>query len=285
MDEDYERILLIKPDVFIYKIPPRTTNRAYRASDWKLDEPDWVGKLKVVAKGNECLIKLEDKNNGQLFAKCPVDKYPGTAIESVSDSSRYFVIRIQDENTNRTAFIGIGFSDRGDSFDLNVALQDHFKIVNKAETGEVAEADTQPKLDLQLKEGQTIKVNLNLKKSGNATSRPRTKVATGGGIGILPPPPGGIKLPPPSAAKQAAVNTVNNPPAVKNNTATEARTTTNAANDLLLDFDSFSISRSSEASSNNCPKSLASTDLLNDFDSAFNNTTATTKSSNDWANF
>ena len=29
----------------------------------------------------------------------------------------------------RNAFIGIGFADRGDAFDLNVALQDHFKLV------------------------------------------------------------------------------------------------------------------------------------------------------------
>ena len=29
--------------------------------------------------------------------------------------------------TGRHAFIGIGFADRGDSFDLIVALQDHFK--------------------------------------------------------------------------------------------------------------------------------------------------------------
>lgn len=27
---------------------------------------------------------------------CPVDKYPGIAVEQVLDSSRYFVIRIQD---------------------------------------------------------------------------------------------------------------------------------------------------------------------------------------------
>ncbi|CAG2107616.1 unnamed protein product, partial [Medioppia subpectinata] len=106
--EDYERILLIKSDVFIFKIPPKTTNRAHRAADWKLDAPDWTGRLRLVAKGKECILKLEDKMTGQLFGKCPVDKYPGIALESVSDSSRYFVIRLQDDN-GRNAFIGIGF--------------------------------------------------------------------------------------------------------------------------------------------------------------------------------
>ena len=51
--------------------------------------------------------------------------------------SRYFVIKIVDDN-GRSAFIGIGFSDRSDSFDLNVALQDHFKGVTKE--AEIAKA-------------------------------------------------------------------------------------------------------------------------------------------------
>ena len=36
---------------------------------------------------------------GELFAACPVDNYPGTAVESVSDSARYFVLRIKDESS------------------------------------------------------------------------------------------------------------------------------------------------------------------------------------------
>ena len=36
--------------------------------------------------------------SGELFAQAPVDQFPGTAVESVMDSSRYFVIRIEDGN-------------------------------------------------------------------------------------------------------------------------------------------------------------------------------------------
>lgn len=35
---------------------------------------------------------------GELFAQAPVDQYPGSIVEAVTDSSRYFVIRIEDGN-------------------------------------------------------------------------------------------------------------------------------------------------------------------------------------------
>lgn len=34
-----------------------------------------------------------------------------------------------DPTAGQHAFVGMGFSDRGDAFDFNVALQDHFKLV------------------------------------------------------------------------------------------------------------------------------------------------------------
>ena len=74
------------------------------------------------------IIFISQKNQGELFAACPVDAYPSPAVESVTDSARYFVLRIKDES-GRSAFIGLGFTDRSDSFDFNVALQDHFKLV------------------------------------------------------------------------------------------------------------------------------------------------------------
>ena len=38
-----------------------------RAADWKLDQPDWTGRVRVCAKGKECYIKIEDKNSGKVF--------------------------------------------------------------------------------------------------------------------------------------------------------------------------------------------------------------------------
>lgn len=116
----------------------------------------------MVAKGTQLLIKLEDKNSGQLYANCPVEAYPGVAIESVSDSSRYFVLRIMDDS-GRTAFIGLGFGDRSDSFDMNVALQDHFKWVkNQEQIEKEKEEGPKAQLDLGFKEGETIKINMKI---------------------------------------------------------------------------------------------------------------------------
>lgn len=60
----------------------------------------------------------------------------------------------------RAAFIGLGFGDRSDSFDLNVALQDHFKWLKKEK--QISEEPSGPSLDLGFKEGETIKINMKI---------------------------------------------------------------------------------------------------------------------------
>lgn len=191
MDADYESIVLVKNEVFVYQIPPRTSNRNYRAADWKLESPSWTGRLRLISKSDKMFLKLEDQNSCQLFAQCPIETYPGPAIEPVSDSSRYFVIRVVSERGDK-AFIGLGFADRGDSFDLNVSLQDHFKKLKAPDASQAAAAELNaPKLDLSFKAGETIKINIGGKSDGGSSSRPRRpQASSGGGIGLLPPPPG-----------------------------------------------------------------------------------------------
>ncbi|XP_026858086.1 adaptin ear-binding coat-associated protein 1 [Electrophorus electricus] len=192
---EYESIICVKPDISVYRIPPRATNRGYRAADWKLDAPDWTGRMRITAKGKVAYIKLEDKLSGELFAQAPVQEYPGIAVETVNDSSRYFVLRIQDDN-GRSAYIGVGFSDRGDAFDFSVALQDHFKWVKQEnEISKSAQAaDSGPKMELGFKEGQTITLNI-----GQGKKRDKPRPQSSGGLGLLPPPPGGKIAPPPSS--------------------------------------------------------------------------------------
>ncbi|XP_024126938.1 adaptin ear-binding coat-associated protein 2 [Oryzias melastigma] len=212
-DDSYESMLCVKPEVHVYKIPPRASNRGYRAADWKLDEPAWSGRMKITAKGKKAFIKLEDRNTGELFAQAPVEEYPGIVVEAVTDSSRYFVIRIEDGN-GRHAFIGLGFADRGDSFDFNVALQDHFKWVKQE--GELAKLEAnqsnQPKLDLGFKEGQTIKISIgNIKKKDGGGAKPRPAAGgllpppPGAKVGGIMPPPGGHQPTPPAQANTAAL--------------------------------------------------------------------------------
>ncbi|NWR81778.1 NECP2 protein, partial [Centropus unirufus] len=168
-----------------------------RAAEWQLDQPAWSGRLRITAKGKAAFIKLEDKTSGELFAQAPVEDFPGIAVEAVTDSSRYFVLRIEDGN-GRRAFIGVGFADRGDAFDFNVALQDHFKWVRQQ--GELARQaenpDQGPKLDLGFKEGQTIKLNIaNMKKKEGTVGNTRPRPVGPGGLSLLPPPPGGKSTP------------------------------------------------------------------------------------------
>lgn len=205
---DYERVLTVKPEVLVYRLPPRPSNRGYRAADWGLDKPSWTGRMRIVVLNNKLTIKLEDRT-GELFAKAPVDTYPSVVVESVLDSSRYFVLRISDDG-DRTAFIGIGFADRGDAFDFNVTLQDHFNSLRKDQEIEKSLTAEKP-LDLQLKEGQTISINLGGKLGSKvAASKPRTNVGLGAGGILLPPPPSAsgasqshAPIPPPHSSNTA----------------------------------------------------------------------------------
>lgn len=39
-----------------------------RADEWDINKWAWEGVLKVVSKGEECIIRLEDKTTGMIFS-------------------------------------------------------------------------------------------------------------------------------------------------------------------------------------------------------------------------
>lgn len=86
----------------------------------------------------------------------------------------------------------MGFGDRSDSFDLNVALQDHFKWVKNQEIIEKEKVEPRQELDLGFKAGETIKINMKItKKDGSEGGVAGRGVKPRGATsGILLPPPG-----------------------------------------------------------------------------------------------
>jgi hypothetical protein len=59
----------------------------------------WIVKLAILIHSK--------RSAGELFAMCPVDAHPGVAVEPVSDSSRYFVLRLADPSGNAILWNGI----------------------------------------------------------------------------------------------------------------------------------------------------------------------------------
>jgi hypothetical protein len=103
---------------------------------------------------------IDDKN--VTFASCPVTD--DTAVERTLDSGRYFVLRIQNAQ-GKHAFIGIAFNERNDSFDFNVALQEHKSECEREDqaAAQAASGETTssaPTRDFSLKEGQKIHVSI-----------------------------------------------------------------------------------------------------------------------------
>lgn len=213
-DDHFEHTLLVVREVCVYKIPPRSTSGGYKCGEWLQSDKIWSGRLRVVSCRERCEIRLEDPATGELFAACFV--HPGqreTSVETVLDSSRYFVLKIED-GRGKHAFIGLGFTERNEAFDFNVALSDHEKHVKreqeKEDGGESGEnhIDIHPAVNHRLKEGETIRISVKNKPAGGTGMLSSAGLSGGhsgpakpAGLVLSPPPIGGGKirspLPPP----------------------------------------------------------------------------------------
>jgi len=236
-EDELEQTLQVVRECYVYKIPPRFVSAGHKAADWDLSAPLWTGRLTVTSKGDRCVVKLEDPSTGELFAQCPVSD---ASIEPVTDSSRYFVLKI-DDGTGRHAFVGMGFAERSEAFDFSSALQDHKKYVKqrKEEKESVNKISNAPKVDYSLPEGAKIHVNIkvpSVKKPSNSSP------TMGGGLGFLPPPPGSSqakKVTPPSTSNQYPTSFFQSPMSMPAQQTNPQQTNSQSSQNDLFDFTDF----------------------------------------------
>ena len=184
---DVHHLTLPPPSQFHYNTIP-----AKRADDWNLAAPLKTCSLLVEQHGDVLLLLFriqnpDDPNLTTLFAKAKIDLATTTTdksgkklsleyfVESVVDSSRYFVVRILDERNGREAHIGFGFRDRDEATDFRESLNFYQKSIRRKE--EAAEAMKQFSDDnnisatkLSLDEGEKIHINLGGKSKGGSKS-------------------------------------------------------------------------------------------------------------------
>ena len=203
-----------------------------KSGSWRIEDRIFTGHLMVVDCGEVCELRLTDGNTcaaaqcvrteriapfhsislcaarrvlpvaskviaghrGELFAMCPLRVGERMAcVEPAADSSRNFVVRVVDATSKRHAFLGMGFPERDDAFDFNVALSDWEKHLQGA-ADSVAAAAAAPQHDFSLKAGETIKVKPIASKgaggglmSSMAALGPDSS-SSAGGAGLLAPP-------------------------------------------------------------------------------------------------
>jgi hypothetical protein len=107
LDITTEILLLTITETFIYKVPPLKSASGHRAEEWGLDKPLFTGLLRVFQHDQKLRIVLYSYNNPaslstdtenlSIFGECPIEVKPKEDIlafvDSVIDSSRYFVLR------------------------------------------------------------------------------------------------------------------------------------------------------------------------------------------------
>jgi hypothetical protein len=165
--EIIERVRTTIPNAHVFKLPPRqSASVGWRGADWK--EKVWQGTVKVVERLDQTAVLLVDRTKGSIFAVCPVKE---GAVDRCVDSSRYFVLRIENAN-GRHMFIGVAFNERNDAFDFNTALEDSRR--EREMEKQPVKAFTGPAKDYSIKEGEKIRVSIpkgSLSASGHKKSK------------------------------------------------------------------------------------------------------------------
>lgn len=111
----------------------------FSADDWNLRKPLQECSLRIERRGDVLLIvftfKKEGEKGSNLFALCKVDLVGAPQhgmdhyVKAVADSSRYFAVRVTDENGGREAVIGLGFREREEAADFSQCLINYYNAI------------------------------------------------------------------------------------------------------------------------------------------------------------
>ncbi|KAL7516008.1 hypothetical protein ACHAWX_001069 [Stephanocyclus meneghinianus] len=160
-DELIQRTRLKIPNAHVFKLPPKPHAGGWRGADWR--DKVWQGTLKVVERGDETAVLLVDaQEERNIFAVCPIVHFAeSNGVDRCIDSSRYFVLRIQNAQ-GRHMFIGLAFNERNDAFDFNTALEDsrREKEVERQVAKGVGVSAVGKSVDYKMKEGEKIRVSI-----------------------------------------------------------------------------------------------------------------------------
>lgn len=218
-----QRVLFVTPLVHVYSVPPLTSMKGYSAAEWTVPDPQtgqtrqiFSARLRILETAIHDRVSadilLEDPQNGSLFAAAPLTD--ANSVDYVTDSSRFFVLRVVGEG--RKALLGIGFEERSDAFDFGVALQEAKKILgirdantadqqkpthspgqgnNSSSSSSLFEdnASTTGPRDYSLKPGQTISINGSRRRPAPTTTshKDSARDEEQALFSIPPPPPPG----------------------------------------------------------------------------------------------
>lgn len=204
-------------ETFVYRLPSYRHANGHRAEEWGLEKPAMTGVLKVVERQSVLFLRIfsvpESSTEQELFCEAPIrisaDSRLANFVESVADSSRYFVIRIEESSSGKHAFIGFGFRERQAAFDFKAALQDFERSEDRSRLAESLKEQVRGDEDNlrseELRRAQAdmsgcgTKVRINL--PGTSSRKPISELSrvSRSGSCLLPLPP-----PPPSANSSAS---------------------------------------------------------------------------------
>ena len=220
-DAPIEISMFKAPECFLYKVPPLKIASGHRAEDWGLGSPQLTGRVEIVGVGTTAEVRVfKQDDSAKPVAVCPVrcaagSPAVGAVVDDVVDSSRYFVLRLEDAK-KRKAYLGLGFRERDVAYDFKATLCDFKRSIDREQKAEADHADyerrqadgadPEPEVDMSLK--GRIKISLG-DDDGDRPERPKRESSgpADGAVPRLAPPPKPVPrrspprpAPPPAAA-------------------------------------------------------------------------------------